>query len=508
MTTPPPPGSDGPQLADSTGGSGAPGGSSAAGGSGAPFGEDRTVGRGELLTRMRTQIGRPVDTLHIAAVLEADGVTDQSAQDVYGHEDVFRLAEDLFATLDEPSEPVPPQPASRVLWWKTTIRDVSHGLLYLLPSALLPLALTFVGHRRLAVTLIAVSALGWVWSAAIAGLAYRMLGRGLRSYAGLVLRLAALCGPALGAATGLTVAVWIGGGPQLIVIGAGLLVFQTASTIALVYRAEIWLFATMAPGVGAGLANLFYGVPSAPITGGIGLGSLVLSLGLMAWLTTRPLAVDGWPPASSTETSLLKSVGPELARLWRVLLYAALSAAFLLHVDARYLSSPLGLAIAAAPLIVGMGFVEWRVHRFHDRASALLHRVSYPWEFKVAVWRRLAIELFGLLSVIGTLAVALIVTLERTGHLTNGSAALIAAHVAVAGAYFLAFLVAGQGQYGRLNAALATALGLQVALVWLLPGGYSPRNDGLAFLASAIVLQGLLLSTLSRDLGQVWQYRR
>ncbi len=464
--------------------------------------------RVELATRIRTRIGRPVDSLHVAAALEADGVTDQSALDVYGQPDVFALADELYEILDRPAVPASSPRTGRALWWKNALRDCSHGLLYLLPSALLPVALVYVGHRPLAVTLVAASAFGWVWAAGIAGLAYRLLGCGRPAYAARVLRWAALVSPALGGLIGLVVMASAGGGPRLAVVAAGLLAYQTASTIALIYQAELRLFATMAPGVCVGVANLVVGVPSAAVTAYVGAGSLALSLGVMTWQTTRPMNVAGWPPAAPVETSLLRAVGPELRQLLGVLFYAALSAAFLLHVDAKYLSSPTGLAIAAAPVIVGMGFVEWRVHRFHDRASALLHRVSYPWEFRVVVWRRLAIELLGVLFTIGALAVALMIVLRSSGQLTDASVALISAHVAVAGAYFLAFLVAGQARYARLNAALAAALGLQVALAVALPGGYRPLNDGLAFLASAIVLQMLLLTTLSRDLGQAWQYRR
>lgn len=475
----------------------------------------------ELAARMRPRVGRPVDAMQVAAALEADGITERSVGD-YGFSDVFDLADAVFARLDVPvpaDEGRAPTGAERI----RALRDISHGLVYLLPSVLLPVALALVGRHRFAIALIAASGLGWVWSAGSAWLVYRLIGRGLPISAGRVLRWAALGGAALGALTGLVIMAWTGGSIWLIGIVAALLAFQMASTIALIYRREIWLVVAMAPGVGAGLANIFSDRTSTMAVAAVGAASILAALVLAVWLTTptrsagtgragatatepAPAAPASIAPAAA-EPAMHGTVRPELAQLCGVLTYAAMSAGFLLHVDGRYLAGGLGLAVTAAPLIVGMGLVEWRVRRFHERARELLAEVDHPRQFAAAVWRRLTAELLGVLGMIAALAVVTLAMLRQADLLTPAVATLMLAHVAVSGAYFLAFIVAGQALYGRLTAALAVALLAHLVVLRLLPGEFSPLKDGAVFLGSALLLQALLVTILTRVLGQAWRYR-
>ena len=184
----------------------------------------------------------------------------------------------------------------------------------------------------------------------------------------------------------------------------------------------------------------------------------------------------------------------------------SLSAAFLLQVDARYFAGRLGLAVAAAPLIVGMGLVEWRTRRFHERAGRLLHQCTDPGRFGVAVWGLLVGGLLGVLGTIGVLAAGLMYALDRAGRLDAAAAVLILAHVVIGGAYFLAFVVAGQSRYGWLCVVLAAALAVDFAAVRLLPGAAGPLRDGVAMLACGVLIQAVLALSLRRVLGQPWRY--
>ena len=120
---------------------------------------------------------------------------------------MFDLADAVFARLDVPA-PATRRRVGRRCRTGPGVRDISHGLVYLLPSVLLPVALALVGRHRSPVALIAASGFGWIWSAGSAWLAYRLLGRGLPASAGRVLRWAALVGTALGALTGLVIVAW------------------------------------------------------------------------------------------------------------------------------------------------------------------------------------------------------------------------------------------------------------------------------------------------------------
>jgi hypothetical protein len=100
----------------------------------------------------------------------------------------------------------------------------------------------------------------------------------------------------------------------------------------------------------------------------------------------------------------------------------------------------------------------------------------------------------------------LLVLLRRAGLLDTATATLIAAHVVVGGAFFLAFVLAGQSRYVPLCAALATAVAVDVAAVRLWPGTAGPLRDGIALLACALLLQALLARSLLGRLGQAWRY--
>ena len=59
------------------------------------------------------------------------------------------------------------------------VRDVAHGLLYLLPAAVFPVGISLLERDALVVGVLVVGAVGWIWSGASAWLAYQLLGHGL-----------------------------------------------------------------------------------------------------------------------------------------------------------------------------------------------------------------------------------------------------------------------------------------------------------------------------------------
>ncbi|MER6591202.1 hypothetical protein ABT214_04970, partial [Micromonospora purpureochromogenes] len=202
-----------------------------------------------LVERMRPRLGRPVDALQVAAALESDGLTDRSARDQYGHPDVFVLAEAVFRRLDPEIRPrgvpriTPGDPVRAA-------RDVSHGLLYLMPGVLLPAVLAILDERSVTLALLVVGPLGWVWSAGAAWLAYRLVGRGFVRVAGRLLGWSTLLGPAVAAAAAL--AGGTGADLPAVLLAGGLLMYQVAVAAALFYRREGGLLAAMAPAAAAG----------------------------------------------------------------------------------------------------------------------------------------------------------------------------------------------------------------------------------------------------------------
>ncbi|WP_446212723.1 hypothetical protein [Micromonospora sp. IBSANI012] len=467
--------------------------------------DDPVVG---LVERMRPQLGRPVDALQIAAALESDGLTDRSARDDYGHPDVFVLAEEVFRRLDPEIRP-PAVPRAAPADPVRAARDLSHGLLYLMPGVLLPAVLAILAERSVVLALLIVGPLGWVWSGGTAWLAYRLVGRSQVRVAARLLRGSTLLGPAVGAAATAALAGSTRDDLPPVLLASGLLMYQAAATAALFYRREGWLLAAMAPAAAAGGAYLLTGRPDAPVAVIVAVGSVAVGFVLALGWTTRT-DLPAWyarPATPPAELPLHRAVRPELPQLCAVLVYAALSAAYLLHSAARHLSGPVDLAVAAAPLVLGMGLVEWRVRRFHEHARELLRRAWSPRRFATGVWARLALELALATTAVAVLALPMFAPLRQAGLLSTAGTVLVAAHVAVAGAYFLAFVVAGHGRFGRLSAALAVALAAHLTVLLLVPGGSSPLVDAAAYLGSAVLLQAMLLAALAGVLGQAWRYR-
>jgi hypothetical protein len=192
--------------------------------------------------------------------------------------------------------------------------------------------------------------------------------------------------------------------------------------------------------------------------------------------------------------------------------YTALSAAFLLHAQAPYLLTHLDVVLACAPLIVAMGVVEWRARHFVERSRRLLGQVAYPREFVRRVWLLLAANVAVCWLAVSIGAAAVLGALRWAGWLSPAGIAMAAAQVALAGAYFLGFILAGHQRYGWLCVALATSILAHVITGRLLTAT-TGSSDTAAFIdmalyfGSAVLLQALLVVALAPVLGQVRRYR-
>ncbi|MGH3715190.1 MAG: hypothetical protein ACRDT4_17260, partial [Micromonosporaceae bacterium] len=233
-----------------------------------------------LAERVQPACRAAVDALQVAAVLESDGLTDRAAAEEYGYEDVFALAEEVFSRMPArfaDDEPVRRSRRSR------TLRELSHGALYVLPSAAFPAAYALLGLRGLVTGMVLATALGWVWSMGNTVLAYRLIGSGHQANAARVLRVGMLLGLGVGAAAGYGLTRLLGVSPDVVVLVVAQLGFQLAGGILLFFRLEKVLLVAMLPTVGLGVAYLATGVPGAPWVVGTGIAS-VTAAGTAAYL--------------------------------------------------------------------------------------------------------------------------------------------------------------------------------------------------------------------------------
>ncbi len=462
----------------------------------------------DLVERVRPQLGQAVDSLHVAAALEADGLTDRGARVEYGYHDVFALATEVFRRLGPrlPAPRVAPERDPRAV--RESLRLIAHGPLYVLPGTAFPAVLAIVGRRSLVLGLVVASALGWVYAAAAAHAAYRMLGFGRPRAAARILTAAALAAPLTGALAGAGLVRLAGGGPALLAMITCLVAYQLTSTILVCYRRELWLALAMTPAFLAGSAYLILGPGLRPWSVGVAAGCV-----LAAFLLAMLLAVHRGRAATVPEPPLLPALRPEVPGLLGVSAYALCSAVLLLHAEAPYLLGRLDIAIAAAPLILTMGVVEWRAERFRPQAVALVRRVERPAAFVRGVWLLLGREVAICLLVPAVAAAVLLAGLAYLGLLSAAGLVMTAAHVALGGAYLLAFLLAGRDRFGWLCASMLAAITVHVGLgaflgaAPLLGRAGSALVDTSLYLGSVLLLQALFVLGLVPVLGQARHYR-
>jgi hypothetical protein len=462
----------------------------------------------DLVERVRPQLGQAVDSLHVTAALEADGLTDRGARVEYGYTDVFALATEVYRRLGPILPKEHPDPGRAPGAWRENLRLITHGPLYLLPGTAFPAVLALVGRRSLVLGLVLASTLGWVYAGATAHAAYRMLGLHRPRAAARILCGAALTAPLAGAAAGTALVLLAGGGPALVAMITGLVAYQLASTVLVFYRREAWLFPAMAPAFLTGGGYLLFGAGWRGWSAGVAAGCV-----LTAYLIALILAVRRGRAVTGSEGPLGRALRPQVPGLLGVSAYGLCSAALLLHAQVPYLLGRLDIAIAAAPLFLAMGVVEWRAERFRPLAVALLRRVHRPEAFVRRIWLLTAREtVFCLLAPVLPAAV-LIAGLAYADRLSAPGVVMTAAHLALAGAYFLAFLLAGRERFGWLCASMLTALLAHVGVGALLgtapllghPG--SALLDSSLYLGSVLLLQALFLAGLVPILGQARHYR-
>ncbi len=457
-----------------------------------------------LVAQIRPLLPDPVDELQVAAVLESQGVTDEAAVDGYGMADVFELAHHVYRQLSPAPDAEPvgkPEPAAKPdaagrPWWS----DLVHGLVYLMPSGVYPAVAAVLGGPDMLRGLVFATTAGWVWGAGASWVAHRLTSARADRMAARTLLLLSGVGFVLAFGGALLLLRWFGGGPELVLFVLAQTGFQVATGILVFHGGEVRLLAAMLPACLGGVVHLVSGYADELVVPVLVLGavSVVLALGL-AYRASR-VAGTADPGRVPPVRALVLGALPGMA-------YAALCAAFLLHTDVRHVMGPLDLAVGVTPLVVGMGAVEWRVHRLFEQAGKLLRRCASPTLFHHAMWRLLLRELATCLLVLGALALVLLAVLKSTGALTVQGALLIDAHIVLGGAFFLGFVLIRTGGFGRATACLAVVLPVDVLLVELTAGEPARHGDVPVFLGCCVALSVLLLAALNRSVGQVRHYR-
>jgi hypothetical protein len=426
----------------------------------------------------------PVDELHVAALLESRGVTDRLARERYGHESVFALAATLLPVLRRPVDDEP-LPVPRVPAWRVLV----HGPLYLTPSLVIPALLTTGDHLRLLFALVAATVVGWLWGMATSVVGYQLRGQLKESAAAWAVQVMIATGllVVLLAAASLAVA----GVLDVTAVAAMTLLtaFQLGAGVLIFYRQEIVLGLAVLPGVLTGGVYLATGASPGLVVPTLVAGavSALLTIGAAWQASRRAMAVpDG--PVSAVHISLTRTVAPSVA-------YAGVSAVLLLFTDAHFFTGGPALALAATPLVLGMGAVEWRAERFVEGAGHLLGRTGDIAPFRARLWAGLGREISTVVVVLLALAAALVGCLQVAGLATPAGTVLTVAHVILGGVFFLCFVLSRHGRFPWIVGAMAGVVLVYVGAV--VAAGNRPDAVIQLFLATATTLVLVLLGAFA-----------
>lgn len=448
-----------------------------------------------LLDRIRPVIAQTVDPLQVAALLESDGITDDAARSGYGHEDVFALATEVRArcVASDPRGSGTLLPARASIGAPERVRLLGHGVLYLLPATLFPPVLDVLGTGPVVVGLALGAALAWVWAGMSTWVAFQLLSSRGADAADRLLRAATLSGLGVTSLVAPVLALSVGSEPGLVAVALAQMAYQMSATVVMFQRREALLVAAMLPGVGLGLAHVL--LPAAvPTTVALCAGGLSVLLVLGAALSPRGHA------ATATARAVVEATRGVVARDGRrlalVVLYTALTAAFLLQAQVRYLDGPVDVAVGLLPLIVGMGVVELRAQGFRDRATTLMRSVRFPQDFARGMRRSVLRDLVVVASTVTVLAVAFRALLVTLGGSSPAGVAVAASGVLLACAYYLSFLMVGLSLLEPLCGAVALALVVHVGAVLLLPGAQALLGDTVLLAASSALLLVVSLAAL------------
>ncbi|MEU8622133.1 hypothetical protein [Streptomyces sp. NPDC048623] len=341
----------------------------------------------ELADRLDGLVAVAVHPDEVAALLESDGMTDDHIRLVYGRDDSFALAEDLYARVER-RHPAPEVPAAGP-WHTGLARCLLRGVVFALPGLAYvlgaPLLAGGAGRYGLppgTVPLFAGAVTGWVWNQALAHRAYTWFGLGDRAAALRALLVGAPAGALAGAAVAVAAAA-PGEGPAAL-FGAGQALYLAAATVLLVLGRERALLVALSPLAGA-VPAFRYDLPE-PLRVTLLLLSLAATTGFAA-LVLRPARPGGLARGRG---------GPPVVRSLPYGLFGLGSGLLVLYAGAD----------AVIALTLSMGPAEWLLHRFRAAGLARLRLLTTADEFRRAATGALARCLGGYLAVLLVLTTA------------------------------------------------------------------------------------------------------
>jgi hypothetical protein len=406
-----------------------------------------------------------VSPLEIAAALEMDGINDRSAREVYGHDDIFALAEALYARVPfrQKSQALPSQT-------KPSWVEITRGLLYAFPGLMIAgFGLTNPNsstETTLSVTagLVFGAIFSWAWSQGMARLGYIKRGQSAPKQAGRTLM--------LGLGIGTVIVSLL---TSVLQPGLGLfdgVMPMIAMTQTLYSLAAVVLFTLERPNV------LFYfSIPGLAIAFLRWDGVLDLQPTLIlaaVWLLALIVCTSVIAFRFGQKTKAVKVPLFTLSEFIGAIPFVLQGAFSALLLAFNALISMYGVQVgqlppstyAILPLVLSMGFSELELGRYRSNMNHLLHVTSDLDQYRIAAQR-----VFG--ASLGRYCLVLIAFLAisgLTGSLSIGSinqdlAIVLLEGLLLGAGFFASFILVAHNRVG--DVVLSTALAVLVRL-WLL----------------------------------------
>lgn len=325
----------------------------------------------ELCERFALVCASAVDPLEVACALEFEGINDAAAREHYGAEDVFGLADALYARV--PRHPAEPEPFADP-WIQGRLRPALHGLLYALPAAFFPAAVGLLTGPYALEMLIVALLTAWTLGQTLAFLGFRRLVPNDSGPARRILRGGLVIGVLTAAGILGGVALDVHADPTVFWFGMGEAAYMLGASVLFVLSKERWVLLALAPGLLGATSYLALGKPGwLALATWLLLGAtpiLGVVLGLLA--TGMPHAIAG-PGVSIRE---LRSALPTAAFGLTAAGLLAYPAAVGLHGEVNP-----AVLLATLPISLSMGGAEWSLLWFRRRTLRLLRSTNDPLRF-------------------------------------------------------------------------------------------------------------------------------
>jgi hypothetical protein len=427
-------------------------------------------------------VAAAVDPLEIAASLETFGLSNAAVQKRFAYDDVFGLAQQLYAMAE--FQPAPA--ASRRNVRQGGPLDLGRGIIFAAPTLMFTGAALALRSSLSWWTVPLALICGWAFSQAVSYIGFSREAWAEPPGAAVVWALlAALISTA---ALGLAGDSLLGGSYSGVLFAAASCAFMTAAAELVVHGEERMIGGLLLPGAIGSLVFVTRVPFALPVVATVVLSAVSVVATVFAAL--RHLPARWWRQPALTTADV-----PTAVRYFATGLCCGFFVGLFIVLEPAKAGSHSWPAAAAYPMILSLGAMEWQLRSLRAGAWGASFRTNDVDEFARVVRKRLARSAFMYLVVLAVMTAAVQALAHFRGVLVPRP--LLAAGTCLAVAFFFALVVSS---CGRMELVLRAWLaGLATLGVWALlarvvhPSWQLPNANFAFFIAASVSAAALAL---------------